>query len=286
MTVSIISACKNRGRALAISISSWIQFDEVDEIIVTDWNSDEPISHLTELDSRIKIITVPNEKYFNQPQPLNLAASLVNSEYILKLDSDTVMNPYFNFFDNHTIDNKSFLTGTDELCQFNTNNPHSENKFDYQKYPYLKALWGTLYTTTENYFKVGGYNENMSKYAAWEDNEIYERLLLLGLTHIQIKFDLKTLFSLPHSSKKRVENFQAYEEHSNLQIIIRDHIKKYNNVDDDNVVHKLLLEKHNRINWKKYKLKKESSYYIEPVIKWDIEQVSPQHYVAQKILNK
>lgn len=98
MTISVISACGNRGRALSISISSWIQFDEIDEIIVTDWNSDEPIDHLTELDSRIKIITVPNEKYFNQPQPLNLAASLAKSEYLLKLDSDTVMNPYFNFF--------------------------------------------------------------------------------------------------------------------------------------------------------------------------------------------
>ena len=286
MTVSIISACKNRGRALSIAIASWIQFDEVNEIIVTDWNSDEPVAHLAELDSRIKIITVPDEPYFNQPQPLNLAASLVTSDHILKLDSDTIMNPYFNFFDNHTIDNNSFLTGTDELCQFSVDNPQQGNKFDYQKYPYLKALWGTLYTTTKNYFKVGGYNENMSKYAAWEDNEIYERFLRLGLNHVKIKFDLKTLFSLPHSSKKRVENFQAYEENSNLQIIIRDHIKKYNNVDDDNVVHKLLLEKHNRINWKKYKLKKESSYYIEPVIKWDIDQVSSQQYVAQKILNK
>ena len=285
MTISIISACGNRGKALSISIASWIQFDEVDEIIVTDWNSDEPIDHLTELDSRIKIITVPNEKYFNQPQPLNLAASLVNSEYILKLDSDTVMNPYFNFFDNHTIDNESFLSGTDELWDFSRPEPPPK-AFDYQKYPYLKALWGTLYTTKENYFKVGGYNENMSKYAAWEDTEIYERLLLFGLNHVKIKFDLKTLFSLPHSSKKRVENFQAYEENKNLQVIIKDHIKKYNNVDDDNVVHKLLLEKHNRMNWKKYKLKPESSYYVEPVIKWDIKQVSDQHYVAQKILNK
>ena len=285
MTISIISACKNRGKALSISIASWIQFDEIEEIIVTDWNSDEPIDHLTRLDSRIKVITVPNEKYFNQPQPLNLAASLVKSEYILKLDSDTVMNPYFNFFDNHTIDNKSFLTGTDELWHFNSPDPHPK-AFDYQKYPYLKALWGTLYITKENYFKVGGYNENMSKYAAWEDTEIYERLLRFGLNHVKIKFDLKTLFSLPHSSKKRVENFQAYEENKNLQVIIKDHIKKYNNVDDDNVVHKLILEKHNKINLKKYKSKDKTSYYIEPVIKWDIEQVSDQHYVAQKILNK
>lgn len=276
MTISVISACGNRGRALSISISSWIQFDEIDEIIVTDWNSDEPIDHLTELDSRIKIITVPNEKYFNQPQPLNLAASLAKSEYLLKLDSDTVMNPYFNFFDNHTIDNQSFLTGTDYTGKL------ISKLGIYQKYPYIKPLWGTLYVTKENYLKIGGYNENMGKYAAWEDTEIFERLLLLGLNHVEIKFDLKTLFSLPHLSKKRVENFQAYEEDKNLQIIIREHVKKYNNVDDDNVVHKLILEKHNKINLKKYKSKDKTSYYIEPVVEWDLQQVSPQHYVAQK----
>jgi hypothetical protein len=190
------------------------------------------------------------------------------------------MNPYFNFFDNHTIDNQSFLTGTDYTGKL------ISKLGIYQKYPYIKPLWGTLYVTKENYLKIGGYNENMGKYAAWEDTEIFERLSLLGLNHVEIKFDLKTLFSLPHSSKKRVENFQAYSESKNLELTIRNHIKKYNNVDDDNVVHKLILEKHNKINLKKYKSKDKTSYYIEPVVEWDIEQVSDQHYVAQKILNK
>ena len=280
MSVSVISACGNRGKALSVSISSWIQFDEIDEIIVTDWNSRDPIDHLTELDSRIKIITVPNERYFNQPQPLNLAASLVKNDYILKLDSDTIMNPYFNFFDHHTIDSQSFLTGTDEDWSFND---LSKKRINHQSYLYIKALWGTLYITKENYFKIGGYNENINKYAAFEDTELYERLLLLGLNHVKIKFGLNTLFSLPHEAKKRVENFQAYAEKPHLKEIIEDHIKEYNDVDDENVVHKLLLEKHNRMNHKKYQLTEESSYYVKPVVKWDIQQVSPQHYVAHKI---
>lgn len=284
MSISIISACKNRGEALTVSISSWIQFDEVEEIIVTDWNSDVPVDHLTRLDSRIKIITVPEEPYFNQPQPLNLAASFVKSKYILKLDSDTVMNPYFNFFDHHTIDDNSFLTGTDESWHFNNEKPNP--KHVYQNYKYLKPLWGTLYISKENYSKIGGYNENMNKYAAWEDTEIYERLLLLGLKHVNIKFDKKTLFSLPHLTKKRVEEFQAYKENKYLELTIREHLKKYNNVDDDNVVHKLILEKHNRKNYKKYKLKENSDYYVKPMVKWCIEQTSPQHYIAQKIPDK
>jgi GT2 family glycosyltransferase len=283
MNVSVITACGNRGKALSVSISSWIQFDEIDEIIVADWNSRDPVNHLAELDPRIKIINVPNEPYFNQPQPLNLAASLVKNDYILKLDSDTIMNPYFNFFDHHKIDSQSFLTGTSESWNFyDEKEPNSKN-IDYQQYMYLKALWGTLYITKENYVKIGGYNENMNKYAAWEDTELYERLLLLGLKHVTIKFDLKTLFSLPHPAKKRVENFQAYNENKNLEESIRTHLKTYNNIEDDNVVHRLILEKHNKMNYKKYKLNDKSSYYVEPVIEWDIQQVSPQHYVAHKI---
>jgi len=286
MTISVISACKNREKALSVSVSSWIQFDEIDEIIITDWNSDHPIDYLTELDSRIKVITVPNEPYFNQPQPLNLAASLVKNKYILKLDSDTVMNPYFNFFDHHKIDEQSFLTGTDESWNFYDEVEPNSNKLDYQKYMYFKALWGTLYITKENYLKVGGYNENMDKYAAWEDTEIYERLLFFGLKHVKIEFGLKTLFSLPHPAKRRVENFQAYKENKNLETSIREHIRTYNNIEDDNIVHRLILEKHNKINYKKYKLKENSSYYVEPVIKWELQQVSSQRYIAQKILNK
>jgi hypothetical protein len=101
---------------------------------------------------------------------------------------------------------------------------------------------------------------------------------------VNIKFDEKTLFSLPHLTKKRVEEFQAYNEKKHLEVAIRDHIKKYNNVDDDNVVHKLILEKHNRINYKKFKLKKDDDYYVKPIIKWNIEQISSQSYIAHKVL--
>jgi GT2 family glycosyltransferase len=283
MSISVISACKNRGKALSISISSWIQFDEVNEIIVVDWSSRNSISHLTKLSEKIKVVTVKNELYFNQPQPLNLAASLTKEKFILKLDSDTIINPYYNFFDYHNIDDNSFMTG---ITESNLNMFRNKKFKKRKKTPFFDPLWGTLFLTKENYHKVGGYNENMDEYAAWEDNEIVERLLLLGLKHKQIKFDLKTMFSIPHSSKERVENFRAYEKNTDLEVLIRKHLKEVHNTEDEKIVYKLLLEKHNRINWKKYKLTKDSSYYKESVIKWDITKINDQHYIAQKILNK
>ena len=79
MTISIISACGNRGKALSISIASWIEFDEVDEIIVTDWNSDESIDHLAELDSRIKIITVPKTLHKERGSPRKKYESMITA---------------------------------------------------------------------------------------------------------------------------------------------------------------------------------------------------------------
>ncbi len=171
MSVSIITACKNRKKALAISMASWMQFDEVEEIIVTNWNSDEPIDHLTILSEKVKIINVKDEPYFNQPQPLNLAASLVKSEYLLKLDCDHILNPYFNFFDFHKIEEKSFITGSNNLLQ----------GLDFE---FLHPLWGLLYVKTQIFKEIGGYNESMGKYYAAEDDELAARLISYGLNPV------------------------------------------------------------------------------------------------------
>ena len=46
MSISVICACKNRTKPLEISLTSWLMFEEIQEVIITDWSSDEPIDHL------------------------------------------------------------------------------------------------------------------------------------------------------------------------------------------------------------------------------------------------
>jgi len=87
-SISIIAACKNRVDPLKVSLMSWLSFDQVKEVIIVDWSSDEPINYLTKFDSRVKVIRVDNKEYFNQPQPLNLAASIATGDYIFHLDAD------------------------------------------------------------------------------------------------------------------------------------------------------------------------------------------------------
>ena len=115
MTISLICACKNRNEPLKIALNSWLLKKEITEIIIVDWSSDQSLEHLTRLDDRIKIIRVDNQKYFNQPQPLNLGISQATGEYILKVDCDYVINPYYSFFHKYKIDDNSFVSGKPSL---------------------------------------------------------------------------------------------------------------------------------------------------------------------------
>lgn len=118
MTISLICACKNRNQPLQIALTSWLLRPEITEIIIVDWSSDESLAPLTKLDRRIKVITVPNQKYFNQPQPLNLAASIATGDYILKVDCDYVFSPYYNFFETYQIDKNSFVSGKHNIKNY------------------------------------------------------------------------------------------------------------------------------------------------------------------------
>ena len=283
MSVSIISACKNRAKALAVSMSSWIQFDEVDEIIVTNWNSDNPIDHLTVLSEKVKIINVKNESHFNQPQPLNLAASLVKSEHLLKLDCDHILNPYFNFFDLHQIDDKSFISGSNRLL--------TGMDFDF-----LHPLWGLLYVKTEIFNKLGGYNENMGKYYAVEDDELAVRLISYGLKPILIDIQKLTALHIPHSDKDRVKNFESFES---ITQILSEFGKDFVGDDLYTYMAKLCKEKNHKVYpissrmMEILDLEEKNEYseiinvdvesYCEPIYKWEVTQINDQIYEAVKV---
>lgn len=275
MSVSIITACKNRVKALTVSISSWIQFDEVDEIIITDWNSDEPIDHLTQFSKKIKIINVKNEKYFNQPQPLNLAASISTSECLLKLDCDHILNPYFNFFELHKLEKNSFVSG----C--NSSNWKMDSYF-------LYPLWGLLYVKKESFEKVGGYNENMGKYYAVEDDELSLRLISYGLTPVPIDITKFSALHIAHNNKDRVKNFESFE---NIHKILSE-----KNLPEDKLygcIAELSINKnHNNypMTSKVLDIFKENSskevdisFYSTPIYNWKITKVNDQIYEAIKI---
>ena len=288
MSVSIVTACKNRTKALSISAASWVQFDEVDEVIVTDWNSDEPVNHLTRLSKKIKIITVKNERYFNQPQPLNLAASLVKTDEILKLDCDHVLNPYYNFFDLHKIGRDDFVSG----C----NGVDMRGMDAY----FLCPIWGLLYVKSEIFKSVGGYDENFGKYYAVEDDELCMRLIAYGLNPRSIDIHKLSVLHIAHTDKDRVKNFKSFENINTVLTQSRKDLQGdilYNymaelsrnkNKQDKSILHKMMqmfeeYETLGQLSEESLKMISNIDFYCEPVYKWKITQLSDQLYEAVKI---
>ena len=72
----------NRVDPLSVSINSWVLFDEIDEIVFVDWSSDKSSDHLLKISEKIKRVYVPDQKYFNKTQSLNLAFSLTKGDNI------------------------------------------------------------------------------------------------------------------------------------------------------------------------------------------------------------
>ena len=297
MNVSVICACKNRYDALRVSLNSWLAFDEIKEIIVVDWSSDDPISHLTKLDKRIKIIRVNDEKYFNQPQPLNLAASIATGDYILKLDTDYIINPYFEFFKTYPIDENSFLCGQDSyVCNHEywdehldgyAVNFHAMDVGELMTYsnsysPFFKYLTGLCFVSRENYWKVNGYDERMGKYYAYEDDQMTERLTMLGLECRKISQNYH-IIHLPHPDKKRYENFEGYGEEADNNNIenVKRRIADPETSDSDRWNLEYLLAKMN-VEFNKELFSDLEDPYIERIYDWNVTNIDGQNYVATR----
>ncbi|MFZ9740740.1 MAG: WavE lipopolysaccharide synthesis family protein [Candidatus Nanopelagicaceae bacterium] len=269
MSISLICSCKNRIDALRVSLSSWLTHKEITEIIIVDWNSDEPIDFLLDYDERIKIIRTPEEQYFNQPQPLNLAVDISTGDYILKVDCDYIINPYFDFIKEYQIDDKSFLCGQND-CQ----EPEISNS------PYFKYLRGLLFISRENYLKVNGYSEENTKYYAYEDDEIVARLELLGLEKKKVRYD-HNIIHIPHPDKKRVENFEAYHTDKDREKNIRETLSKYYEGEQlEWQVQYVLAQNHIEVN--KQLIGNVDDYYSYRLYKWRLEEVKDRYFYGYK----
>jgi beta-1,4-mannosyl-glycoprotein beta-1,4-N-acetylglucosaminyltransferase len=291
MNISLICACKNRSNALRVSLSSWLLFDYVKEIIIVDWSSDEPINYLTKLDSRIKVIRVEDQKYFNQPQPLNLAIQMATGDYILKVDTDYLLNPYENFFEKYLVDEKSFISGKHNIKSPEYIDPKtglsmidtaSMNLEDWTNYfnsycQFFKFLTGLLFVSKKNLEAIGGYNESLTKYYAFEDDEVTKRLELYGLEHKKISYDYNVIH-LPHADKKRFENFRGFDGS-----IEKKYLNSLSEGEQKWQYEYHISQKHIENNRKM--CAEIVNYYVKPKTKWNIMKIDDQNYFAEKVIS-
>lgn len=191
--VSVICAVKNRTASLIVSLSSWLLFENIKEIIIVDWSSDNSLEFLTNKDKRVKVIRVDNQKYFHLSKAYNLALKNAQCKWIMKMDAEYILNTSFNFFDNYELEKKYFLTGAWQDLQ------DGKGFFSY--------LNGFIFTCRDNLLKVGGYNENLKNYG-YDDEDLYKRLSDSGLKRIYLTHNPVDIIHMPHSGELRVENYE------------------------------------------------------------------------------
>ena len=292
MNVSLICACKNRKEALYVSLSSWLIFDEIKEIILVDWSSDEDktINQMTELDDRIKIINVLNEEYFNLPHPLNLAAKFATQDYILKVDCDYILNPYNNFFEKYKVDENSFVSGhpnienpeiVDNSTGVPTVNKDTLSIYEIRDYvnlysDFFRYLRGVLFVSRSNFEKIGGYDEKFDTFYAYDDDDIRDRLKIFGLNHIRMDYDYHFIH-IPHSDYKRIEHFKGFHDTGE-----KEHIDKMEEGDVKWNQAYYLAQCHATKNKEMYS--NPTEYKAFRKLDWNLVKIDEQHYYAEKVV--
>lgn len=203
--VSVVCACMNRNAILQVNIMSWLHFKEIGEIIIVDWSSSKTLQHLTELDPRIKVVRVDNQKYFNISQAFNLAIDCASLDYILKLDVDYFINPYYNFFDLHPINSDIFYVG---YC----NRLNSGNIL-----PIFKYLSGLCYVRRDIILSLNGYNEHFSGYG-YDDVDMHTRIFKVIKKYSRINYDY-SIIHIPHGEDYRTANYpNRFDDRDNKKI--------------------------------------------------------------------
>lgn len=195
-----IVGLKNRNTILKTSIHSWLCKPEIKQIIIVDCDSgDFDYSYFSNLDNRIKIISINNQPYFNLSTVYNKAIEYCSYDHIIKLDVDYLLNPYIDLWDWIHIDwDKQFLTG--DWSHGNLDN----------NIGLLEYLNGFICIKKEHLINVGGYRGNKYGYG-YDDCDLYNRLekqLNLSRQIIDINQNSCPIIHLPHSHYYRTCNYQ------------------------------------------------------------------------------
>ena len=180
--ISMFTVCMDRNRMLYKNLPSWIDCDDIEEIIVVDWNSKKQIKIE---DPKVKIIRVNNVDW-SQTKSFNLASRFCSLSKICKMDCDYYIKK--EFFRAHPLRHGEFYAGNWRIAR---------NKNE-------KYLCGFLYCHRDNFFAVNGYNEFFTTYG-YDDSDLKNRLVLKGLSCLDINLDkIKHRW---HTNRKRSKKY-------------------------------------------------------------------------------
>lgn len=172
--LSVICGVRNRLENLTKALPTWLEADGVDEVVITDWNSREPIVYEHE---RVRIVRVTNVNYWSSPQAFNIAARFANGDIYAKLDADyRILNTCL--FSKIGLEPGVFINGGGKLGPLN----------------------GFFYLYADDFWRVNGFDERLHGYG-WEDTDMFWRLRRSGLRLKEFD-DKQNMEHLPHKEQE------------------------------------------------------------------------------------
>lgn len=223
---STVTTCRGREKNLIEILPSWCEHSNIKEVIVVDWTNDPPLIEVPEFKqlfdkyTKIKIIRIDDQKYFNNGKSQNLGINFISQDMFIKIDGDCKLL------------NSDLITKLSKLKSgiFTTG------------YTDQDGLTGFIVVNSDTIKSVGAHREDFDSYG-WEDEDLYFRLRKLGLTRYNI-FDLNEhIYHIPHKSrsefhkekdiKKANRNNQIYSFNviqpvaAKYDVIFRGHDNRY-----------------------------------------------------------
>lgn len=184
--VSLVSCCMNRTENLVKALPSWISFKEINEIIIVDWSSTEPVKeHLIQYgftDSRIKVIRVDGQLRWILSYAFNVGFRAASYDKILKTDADIII--YQDFFAKNILNENLFISGDWRIAEKGQ-----------------EHINGFFYVSRNKLMRIKGFNEYITTYG-WDDDDIYNRLEGSGVQRARV--DTSTIYHIPHDDSLRV----------------------------------------------------------------------------------
>ncbi|MEM1051352.1 MAG: tetratricopeptide repeat protein [Pseudomonadota bacterium] len=184
---SVVTCARNRTENLLRALPSWLAYDEVNEVIIVDWTSQEPVYQALQnagfSDPRIKVIRIGNEPRWVLSTAFNAGFRAASFNKILKVDADIVLSD--GFFDKNHLQEGTFVAGDWRDAE-----------------PGQEFINGFFYVNRSDLMNVNGFNEFITTYG-WDDDDLYERLQQEGSKRVSV--DVSTITHLDHDNTARLE---------------------------------------------------------------------------------
>ncbi|WP_298334811.1 tetratricopeptide repeat protein [uncultured Erythrobacter sp.] len=185
--ISVVTCARNRTDNLLRALPSWLAYQAVNEVIIVDWTSLEPVDEALKnagfSDPRIKVIRIEDETRWILSTAFNAGFRTASYDKILKADADIILGD--GFFDKNQLKEGSFVAGDWRDAE-----------------PGQEFINGFFYVSRDDLMSVNGFNEFITTYG-WDDDDLYDRLEEAGCKRISV--DVSTITHLPHDDVARLE---------------------------------------------------------------------------------